>query len=161
VAALVISEFVRHKILRPLIALLRQGVTPEKIAQGLALGIVIGVTPAIGSTTILCTVAAFLLRLNPAAIQVVNYLMMPVQLILLIPFLRAGEVVFGVAHNPVTLESIRELIQANVWNAIAMLWTSTVHALVVWAVVGSLAVFPIYRLLLTPLRRLARVRGTR
>lgn len=153
-----IGEFFRHRVGRPLMALLRQGVTPEKISLGLTLGIVIGVTPLIGSTTILCLLAAFLLQLNPAAIQVVNYLMLPVQLMMLIPFFRAGEWVFGAAHNPITLDGIRRLIQTNLGKAIATLWISTVHALAVWAILGVLAVFPIYRILLTPLRRLARLR---
>jgi uncharacterized protein (DUF2062 family) len=151
-------SFWRHRIVEPLIGLLKQGVTPEKIALGLAMGIVLGVTPMVGSTTILCMVAAFLLRLNPAAIQLVNYLMMPLQLALLIPFIRAGEWVFGAARNPVTLDRIRQLIEANVWHAIVALWTSTVHALAVWATLGALAVFPIYWLLVGPLRKLAHLR---
>jgi hypothetical protein len=102
--------------------------------------------------------AAFLLRLNPAAIQVVNYVMLPLQLALLIPFFRAGEWMFGAARNPITLDGIRHLIQTNVWNAIATLWTSTVHALAVWAILGMVAVFPVYWLLRAPLRRLARLR---
>lgn len=153
-----IAGFLRHKIGKPLLALLRQGVTPEKIALGLALGIIIGTTPLIGSTTILCVVAAALLRLNPAAIQLVNYLMFPVQLALLIPFFRAGEWLFGAAHNPITLDQVRQLVQANIWKAIEALWTSTVHALAVWAIAGLLALFPIYWLVLAPLRRLARLR---
>lgn len=150
--------FLRHRIVEPVLALLRQGVTPEKIALGMALGVVLGVTPMFGTTTILCMVAAFFLRLNPAAIQFVNYLMLPVQLMLLIPFIRAGEWLFGAARNPVTLDRIRQLIQANVWHAIAALWTSTVHALAVWAILGSLSIFPIYWLLVRPLRRIARMR---
>jgi uncharacterized protein (DUF2062 family) len=157
-AARVIGEFFRHKIAGPLLTLLRQGATPEKIALGLALGMVIGVTPLIGSTTLLCMLAAFLLRLNPAAIQLVNYVMLPVQLMLLIPFYRAGEWVFGSAHNPITLDGVRQLIQANIWKAILTLWTSTIHALAVWAVVGLLASYPVYMLLLPPLRKLARIR---
>lgn len=157
-AAHLIAAFFRHRIGRPLLALLRQGVTPEKIALGLALGIIIGTTPLIGSTTILCLVAAAVLRLNPAAIQLVNYLMFPVQLMLLIPFFRAGEWLFGSAHNPITLDQVRQLVQADVWKAIATLWTSTIHALAVWAIVGALAVVPIYWLLLAPIRRLARLR---
>ena len=157
-AAGVTSGFWRRRIVEPVLALLRQGVTPEKIALGVALGITLGVTPMLGSTTILCMVAAFVLRLNPAAIQLVNYLMYPVQLAMLIPFMRAGEWLFGAARNPVTLDSIRLLIQANVWHAIVTLWTATVHALVAWAILGLLAVFPIYWLLLSPLRRLARNR---
>jgi uncharacterized protein (DUF2062 family) len=150
-------SFWRRKIVDPVVALLRQGVTPEKMALGLALGVVLGVTPVIGSTTILCMAAALCLRLNLAAIQLVNYLMLPVQLMLLIPFMRAGEWLFGAARNPVTLERIRELIGASVWNAIATLWTSTMHALAAWAILGLIAIFPIYMVLLRSMRRIAQI----
>ena len=151
--------FWRRRIVHPVIAMLRQGVTPEKVALGLALGIIVGVTPMLGSTMILCMAAAFVLKLNPAAIQLVNFLMFPVQLLLLIPFIRAGEWMFGAVRDPLTLNRIRQLIEANVWNAIATLWLETLHALAVWAILGSLAIFPVYRLLLDPLRRLARMRA--
>jgi uncharacterized protein (DUF2062 family) len=154
------SGFWRRRILDPVLALLRQGVTPEKIAMGMALGMTLGVAPMIGSTTILCVVAAFVLRLNPAAIQIVNYLMSPFQLALLIPFIRAGERLFGAAQSELTLNRIRELVQANMWHAIVTLWTATVHAMAVWFCLGALLVFPLYWLLLGPLRRLARIRVT-
>jgi uncharacterized protein (DUF2062 family) len=55
--------------LKPFIQLLRQGVSPEKIALAIILGMILGVTPVLGSTLVLCTVAAILLRLNLPAIQ--------------------------------------------------------------------------------------------
>ena len=85
--------FWKRRLVDPVVALLRQGVTPEKIALGMALGITIGVAPMIRSTTMLCAIASFALRLNPAAIQIVNYLMSPLQLALLIPFIGGGVVV--------------------------------------------------------------------
>jgi len=148
----------RRKIVDPALVLLRHGVTPEKIAMGMALGITLGVAPGIGSTTILCAIAAFILRLNPAAIQIVNYIMSPLQVALLIPFIRAGEWTFGEASSSVTLDSIRQLVQADWLHAIAVLWTATVHAMAVWAFFVALLVFPVYWLLLGPLRRLARIR---
>jgi uncharacterized protein (DUF2062 family) len=42
--------FYRH-LVRPILDLLRQGVTPEKIALSLALGMALGVFPVLGSTT--------------------------------------------------------------------------------------------------------------
>lgn len=148
------SIFWTRRVAEPALALLREGVTPEKIALVVALGITLGVTPIIGSTTLLCMAAASLLRLNPAAIQIVNCLMLPIQLMLIVPFIRVGEWIFGAARNPVTLERMRHLIQENVWNAMATLWTATVHALVAWALVGAIVIFPLYRLMLVPLRRL-------
>ena len=153
------DSFWRRRVTGPLLALLRQGVTPEKLALGLALGIVLGVTPMLGTTTILCAAAAFLLRLNPAAIQLVNFFMAPAQLALIIPFIRAGEWIFRAARNPVTLERILALVRANAWTAIVTLWSATMHALCAWAIVGLLAVFPLYWIVLTPVRRLARARG--
>ena len=58
-----------HRWLKPVIQLLRQGVSPEKIALTIALGIILGVTPVLGSTLLLCTLAAIVLRLNLPAIQ--------------------------------------------------------------------------------------------
>ena len=62
----------------PILELLRQGVTPEKIALSLAFGLGLGIFPVLGVSTILCTVAAIVLRLNLPAIQLVNYLAAPV-----------------------------------------------------------------------------------
>jgi hypothetical protein len=38
----------RRKVVRPFLELLRQGLTPEKIAFTIALGITLGVTPVVG-----------------------------------------------------------------------------------------------------------------
>ena len=63
------------------------GITPEKIALSVALGITLGVTPVLGSTSILCFLAAVVFRLNAPAIQLVNYFVYPLQFALLIPFI--------------------------------------------------------------------------
>src|SRR5271167_1321027 len=85
-----------RKLIQPFIDLLKQGVTPEKIALTVAVGISLGVTPVIGSTTVLCTLAAVALRLNLPGIMVVNGAVYPLQLMLLVPFLRAGAWLFRV-----------------------------------------------------------------
>ena len=69
--------FLKRRLVRPIIELLSQGVTPEKLALSLALGITLGIFPALGSTTALCAIAALVLRLNLPAIQIVNYFMYP------------------------------------------------------------------------------------
>jgi len=65
----------------PLLALMRQGVTPEKLALSLSLGTAIGLIPILGVSTAICALLAVLLRLNMPAIQLVNYLLTPLQLI--------------------------------------------------------------------------------
>lgn len=132
--------------------LLKQGITPEKIALTVALGAFIGTIPMLGTTTILCTVVALALRLNIPAIQMVNGVVYPLQLILLIPFYRLGAWLFRADASSITLTGVKGLIQSGVFRAVQTLWTVTMHALVVWLIIGSLASLTIYAITL-PLTR--------
>jgi hypothetical protein len=152
-----VSEgFFRRRMARPIIELLRQGVTPEKMALSLALGIALGVFPVLGTTTALCAVVALAWRLNLPAIQIVNYFVYPVQIALLIPFFRAGETLFGAAHLPLSVTQIVALVRASFWDATRMLWTTIWHAAVVWCLVAPVFVALAYLALVPLLRRALR-----
>lgn len=79
---------------------LSQGISPERLALTLALGFAVGCIPVIGIPTFLCAVLAMALRLNLPAIQAANYAVMPLQLALVVPFVRVGGwvVAAGRAH---------------------------------------------------------------
>jgi uncharacterized protein (DUF2062 family) len=153
-ASAVPSTLANSKWLKPFIDLLRQGVSPEKIALTLALGIVLGVTPVLGSTTLLCTLAALLLRLNLPAILLINGLVYPLQLFLLIPFYQCGAWAFGVDVSAISLEAVVTMIRADIGNTIRTLWVVTMHALAVWLVVGALGSMILYALLIPLARRM-------
>jgi uncharacterized protein (DUF2062 family) len=127
--------------------------SPEKIALTVALGMSIGVIPIIGSTTMLCTLAAVTLRLNLPAILLVNGAVYPLQLALIVPFLRAGAWAFGVEGPKLTIGQIFNLIRANAWHAITFLWVATMHALVIWLIVGCMVSSALYLILSVLLRR--------
>jgi uncharacterized protein (DUF2062 family) len=146
----------RRRIARPIVELLRQGVTPEKMALSLALGAALGVFPVLGTTTALCALAAFIWRLNLPAIQIVNYFVYPLQIALLIPFFRAGEELFGAPHLPLSLDQILTVVHASFWGATRFLWTTTWHAMVVWCFVAPLFVGLAYAVLVPVLRRAVR-----
>jgi uncharacterized protein (DUF2062 family) len=148
-----IRSAIHRQLIQPFIDLLKQGVTPEKIALTVAIGISLGVTPVIGSTTMLCTLAAVTLRLNLPAIMLVNGAVYPLQLTLLVPFLRAGAWLFRVDGPKISIVEIFNLIRANVWHAIATLWVATLHALAVWLLAGCAVSAIVYVFLLTLLRR--------
>jgi uncharacterized protein (DUF2062 family) len=148
--------FFYRRLVRPVLDLLRQGVTPEKIALSLTLGAALGVFPVLGSTTALCALAALVLRLNLPAIQIVNYFVYPLQIALLIPFFRLGERLFRAPHLPLSVSQIYAMIHANMWSAIRSLWTTTWHAIVVWCVVAPVFVAIGYGILAPALRRVLR-----
>jgi uncharacterized protein (DUF2062 family) len=148
------NGFLARKLFRPLLELLRQGVTPEKLSLSIALGAVLGMLPAIGWNTALCAIVALVGRLNVAAIQLVNYFVYPLQIALLIPFFRLGEKLFRAPHLPISISQIHAMTRTNLWGAIRLLWTTTWHALVVWALIAPFVAALIYVLLLTALRRI-------
>ena len=153
------NGFMRQRITQPILEVLRQGTTPDKIALSISFGLVLGIFPAIGWTTLLCVLAAILFRLNLPTVQLVNYFLYPLQLALLIPFIRAGEWLFGSARLPISLPQILSMIKADVRHAITVLWIATAHAVAVWALVAPLAIYVLYRILSPVLRHLALVSG--
>lgn len=148
--------FFRRRITRPIVELLQQGVTPEKMALSLALGVALGVFPVLGTTTALCALAALILRLNLPAIQIVNYFVYPLQIALLIPFFRGGEKLFGAPHLPLSATEILALVHASFWGATRFLWTTIWHAAVAWCLAAPLFVVLAYVILFALLRRIAR-----
>ena len=159
--SIVKEGFFRQRLLRPILDLLRQGVTPEKMALSLALGGALGVFPALGCTTLLCAIVAIVLRLNLPAIQIVNYFVYPIQIALLAPFFRLGEKLFRAAHLQISVPQIYAMIHANAWAAIRLLWTTTWHAIVAWGMIAPVFVGLAYLILTPILRRVLRREATR
>jgi uncharacterized protein (DUF2062 family) len=145
-----------RKIFLPILDLLRQGITPEKIALSIALGAVIGIFPVLGSTTILCATAAFVLRLNLPAIQFVNFLIYPLQLILFLPFLQAGGRITGAAPVTLSMKEVFGMFKSDPWSLIKMLWTASLGAMAIWTVMSPLAIAALYFTLAPVLRRVRR-----
>jgi uncharacterized protein (DUF2062 family) len=148
-----------RKLVLPIIDLMRQGITPEKIALSFAFGIGLGVFPVLGSTTILCALAAIVFRLNLPSIQLVNYFVYPLQLGLLIPFLHFGEILFRSPHVSLSLPIIFESIKRSAWQTTKTYWTLGWHAMVAWCLVGPAAIWVMYLVLTPIMRRLASAGG--
>jgi uncharacterized protein (DUF2062 family) len=154
----VLNNYFLKMIRDPIITLLKQGITPQKIAMGLALGIVIGIFPVIGSTTLLCTAAAIIFRLNLPALQAINWLAYPLQLLLLIPFFHFGDFLFGEEPLPLSAQELVAMFRADFWGSILSLWDTTMHAIVAWLLVGPPIILMLY-VIFTPLLRRLPFRG--
>jgi uncharacterized protein (DUF2062 family) len=137
--------FLKRRILDPILELLRQGVTPEKLAMSLAFGLGIGIFPVLGVPTVLCTIVSIVFRLNLPAIQLVNYLAAPIQLALIIPFVRLGEHLLNLAPQPLSISDGFGLMASGVVHAVVVLWDAIVHAALGWIVTGPLLIYGLYR----------------
>ena len=147
--------WIRLRLITPLRSLLRQGVSPEKLALSVSLGTVCGLVPVLGVSTALCAGLALALGLNLPAIQLVNYLLTPLQLLLIIPQLRFGEWLLRAPPFPITLDSGLALLSHGVLEAVRVLGTAIAHATFAWLVLAPLAAFLLHHALTAAFRRLS------
>jgi uncharacterized protein (DUF2062 family) len=142
----------------PILALLRMGATPRALAWSIAAGLVIGINPVIGTTTVLCLAAAFSFRLNVVASQIANHAMFPLELVLVVPFIRLGALVFHTTAMPLSPRMFLLAARKAPLALTRQLWLWEWHALVVWAAISLLAA-PLLALVLTPIlkRLLSRI----
>lgn len=146
--------FGQRRFVKPIIDLLNQGISLQKIVLSIAIGATLGVIPVPGATTILCAIAAMLFRLNHPAIQLANFLVYPLQIILLIPFYRAGEFVFNAEPLSLSASQVVGMIKEDVWAAIKFLGDTTFHAVAVWCILAPILAAILYYLLLPLVKRL-------
>jgi uncharacterized protein (DUF2062 family) len=151
------NAFLKRRLIAPILQLLTQGITPEKIALSLAFGIMLGIFPVLGTTTLLCLIAALLFRLNLAAVQLVNFLVYPLWFALLIPFVRVGEGLFGAPPFAMTGSQMLALAHANLWHSMSLLWLTALRAAAAWMLVGPPGIIVLYLMLAPLIRRMARL----
>jgi uncharacterized protein (DUF2062 family) len=137
-------KFNKKYILNALSQALRQGTTPRQLALTFALGAVIGIFPLWGTTTWVCIGLAIVLRLNIAILQLVNYLFFPLQIVLILPFIKAGTLLFSLQPFPYTRPELIELFKTNFWGLIKEAGISMGSGIAVWALVALPLFFVIF-----------------
>lgn len=131
-------EFLRRRLVRPVVEQLTQGLSPDAIALTIAIGLAIAVIPVVGTTTILCTTAAIVLRLNQPLIQAINYLSFPLQLAFILPYLKLGRLLFGGPVIRMKAEELAAFVTARPGEAFEVLWRVTLQAVGAWALTAPL-----------------------
>jgi uncharacterized protein (DUF2062 family) len=142
------KSWLRRRLVDPLLALLQQGISPDRLALCVAIGAVIGNIPILGVSTIVCALVAVVFRLNLPAIQLVQAAMAPTQVLLIIPFVRAGEWLMGAPRQAVSIQAGLALMRQGVWHAVSVLRDAIIHAGFAWLLVAPFAMLLIYRLLI-------------
>jgi len=150
------SDFLQKRLAQPILQLLTQGITPEKIALSLAFGIMLGVFPMLGTTSLLCLLVALVFRLNVPALQLVNIFMYPAWLALVVPFIRAGERLFGAPPLAMTRAQMLALAHSDFLHSVGVLGLSALRAAAAWLLVGPVGIVALYWILVPVIRRMGR-----
>ena len=149
------KNWLNRRLLEPLLALLRQGVSPRRLALCVAIAIVVGNIPILGVSTILCALIALIFRLNLPAIQLVQAAMAPTQVLLIIPFVRLGEWILRVPPQVVSLKAALALMSQGVWQAVVVLRDAIFYAGLAWALIAPFCIYLLHRLLTPVFERMA------
>ena len=144
-----VLRVIKKRVVQPLLELLRIGASPRGLAWALAVGIVIGVNPLLGSTTLLALAAAGCFRLNVVASQVGNHAVYPLELLLFPVWVKLGSLVFGTPGLPLERHELMDAVRHHPWATTRALWMWEWHATVVWAVVAVVAA-PLLQMILRP-----------
>lgn len=146
----------RRRIVAPLVRQLTQGLSPERLALALAIGGVIAVNPFLGTTTLGCVAAGMALRLNQPALQIANLIAVPFQLALILPWVRAGEWLYGAASMPLDPTVLATEFAAGPGRFLARFGLSGLHAASAWLLAAPLLGAAFYFSLRPALRGLGR-----
>ncbi len=123
-------------IKKKIIGFLTLGITAKKLALTAALGICLGTIPLLGATSLLCMLAAIAFRLNMPAIQAVNYVVYPVQLLLYIPYLKMGTHIFSTTEFNYSLSEIMQMLKSNLWKTMSDFIYINLYGLLLWLIIS-------------------------
>lgn len=137
-------------------AQLRQGTSPSKIAWTISAGMTIGVFPVPGTRAGICLLAGIVFRLNQPLLHTFKGLVYPLHLALIIPFIQAGQRVFGKQPLPLTIEGLEKMMGAGIVPFLQQSGWMLLRAAGVWLVVAPLVLLALHGLFTPLVHRLAR-----
>uniref|UniRef100_A0A1D1ZAT2 Glutamyl-tRNA reductase n=1 Tax=Anthurium amnicola TaxID=1678845 RepID=A0A1D1ZAT2_9ARAE len=140
-------SWLNKKIVDPLMQILKRGAEPKQLAFSAALGLTLGVFPICGVTVLLCGMAIALLRnhCHTPSVMLANFVATPLELSLVIPFLRLGEIISGGPHFPLTSDALRRVVT---FQASQEMLLGVFHALLGWFIASPFILAALYVLFL-------------
>lgn len=138
--------------------ILRRGAEPKQLAFSAALGMTLGVFPICGVTVVFCGLAAAILgpsKCNGPIMMLSNFVATPLQMSLMVPFLRGGERITGSPAFALSRDAFWQALTGKTSSGLFLF--ALVHACLGWLVFSPFLFTILYSLLL-PVTRFAQRR---
>jgi len=149
----------QRRIADPILAQMKQGLTPDQIALTIAIGSAIAMFPLLGTTTLLCLLIGIFLKLNQPIIQAVNFACTPIHLPFIWLSMQWGEKLFRVPHTPRDFRAMGRLLTEHPIEFVQHYGVTAFHAIVVWAILVPFWTAAVYYSALPFFREIARLRA--
>lgn len=138
---------------------LTQGASPEKLAQSLSAGMLIGCFPLLGFATGLAAVFGIIFKLNHIVVQTANYMMYPAQLVLIPLYIKVISLMIDVGDVPIRPDLILELFRKDWVQFLKTYSLIGVYAVIMWFVISSILFVILQKLLLPAILKLNKLKG--
>lgn len=148
--------FWQRRVRDPIVALFTQGITPDKVALTLGVGSVCSLFPFLGFTSLLNLAVGLWLRLNQPLLQTLNQVLGPVQLVMILAYVRLGEWMWRAQEGRFTIREMLSVFrEASIGGFLQRFGWAGIHAFTAWAVTSPLLLAAVYYISRPALRRLA------
>jgi len=130
---------------RLLLHALRQGWSVEGLSWAAAWGVTVGIFPIYGVTTGTLAGIGWVGKLNHAVMQGFNYLVAPLKVMLILPYIALGEtLLFAEKRFSLSLSEFTIRFQQDPFATLQQFGMSFVHAVAGWLVTFPLLLFGVY-----------------
>lgn len=126
----------------------RKDYTYQQTAISTTLGILFGIIPFIGINTVLCTLTALRFKLSLKQILATNYIMFPIQIMLVVPFTKLTAWIFGLTNKLPSFEGFYDDFDLNWMDMVSSIWFLSLLSLLVWSVISLVLSWVLYRIIL-------------
>jgi uncharacterized protein (DUF2062 family) len=135
-------------------ALLKQGLSPKELSQSIIVSGLFSIIPILGVSTFMIATVSFKWKLNLPIMIAISYLMWPVQILLIIPFIRIGEFIFSVPSNHHTADEIISSFQNDFFQTLSQLSFELLCGLGGWLLTAVPVTIVIYMISLLFLKKI-------
>jgi len=146
-----VRDLFNTRVKAPLIAVFKQGISPQVLALSFAFGVTGGIFPLPGITTLVCFVFIYFFQLNIAATQIINFLMTPIGVACVIPFVKLGNFIFGLEEDVSTITSL--FAQEGILTALRVAGSSILRGIFAWLLLLPFLTVLMYYALLPVVKR--------
>jgi len=157
-----LSHYIRKqyssRILIPVSNIRKEGFSSETLALSISIGIIGGAFPVLGLASYVCLLLTFSLRQNIIIVQVVNWLVYPIQILLLIPFMKLGNAIFGGGDITLTFHQVVVAFQSGILNGIKLIGIISLYGVIAWVVMAIPTLFILYSLFLFIFRSIKKIK---
>jgi len=155
-------SFWKRRFGDPVIALLTQGVTPDKLAATFAVGTAVSLFPFLGTNTLFNLGVGLWFRMNQPILQAINYLITPLHLVMMLVYVHMGEIIWRSQEDKFSvLDVIRTFRDEPISEFFHRFGWAGIHAFTAWLISVPFIIAGLYVTLRPVMHRAARLRVTK